>query len=123
MQPTETAAGFNEVQHAVAPDHPVFAGHFPGQPLMPGALLLAEVIEAAAGIAWIAERLGSKPLLAAAKFLAPVRPGDLLDIRFHAEVAPAKGVRFEVGCGAVVCASGRWLPAAAPVVAPQNLIF
>ncbi|RYY52317.1 MAG: CoA ligase, partial [Comamonadaceae bacterium] len=31
-------------------DHPAFAGHFPGQPLLPGALLLSEVLEAMLGV-------------------------------------------------------------------------
>ena len=34
------------VQRHIPVDHPAFAGHFPGRPLLPGAMLLAEVIEA-----------------------------------------------------------------------------
>ncbi|RYZ00325.1 MAG: acyl-CoA synthetase, partial [Comamonadaceae bacterium] len=55
----------------VASDHPSFAGHFPGQPLLPGALLLAQVLEAALAAPALHRRLGDTPTLAAAKFLAP----------------------------------------------------
>ncbi len=62
-----------------AADHPTGAGHFPGNPIIPGALLLAEVlqrIEAAEG-----ERFASCNVKAA-KFLHPVRPGESVEIEY-----------------------------------------
>lgn len=95
--------------HTVDPAHPAFAGHFPGQPLLPGALLLAEVLEAVRRVPALVARLGPHPTLAAAKFLAPVRPGDALSIHLVPETGAARGVRFEVLCGTTVAASGRWV--------------
>jgi acyl-coenzyme A synthetase/AMP-(fatty) acid ligase len=92
-------------------DHPVFAGHFPGQPLMPGALLVAEVLEAVHGVPALAARIGAQPTLAAAKFLAPVRPGSTIVIDLIPETGASRGLRFEVRCGDVVAVSGRWTPA------------
>ena len=94
----------------VPPDHPVFAGHFPGQPLMPGALLLSEVLEAMSGVPALVARVGRRPTLAVAKFLMPVRPGNHLTIELQPEPAGARGVRFEVQCETHVVVSGRWIP-------------
>ncbi len=81
-------------------DHPAFAGHFPGQPILPGVLLLAEVLEALR-----AEGQGLGALaIANAKFLAPVGPGACLDIVVHEAAGGAR--RFEVRCGEVLAASG-----------------
>lgn len=97
-----------QLAHTVPADHPVFAGHFPGQPLVPGALLLAEVMEAVQRVPALANRLGANPTLAAAKFLAPVRPGSTLSIELHPEAGAGRGVRFDVRCDGVVAVSGRW---------------
>ncbi|KTT18016.1 CoA ligase [Pseudacidovorax intermedius] len=98
------------LSHRVPADHPAFAGHFPGRPLLPGALLLAELLEAMRGVPALRARLGEAPTLAAAKFLAPVRPGADLVFDLQPESGAAGGVRFEVRSGDTVAASGRWLP-------------
>ena len=69
-------------------DHPAAAGHFPGNPILPGATLLAEIIGAiGAGLPGLICRH-----IVAAKFLHPVRPGDLLVIDW--EDTPDGDVRF-----------------------------
>lgn len=56
-------------------DHPTAAGHFPGNPIIPGALLLDLVLRAA-----VPDGTGE---VRAAKFLHPVRPGDRIQIRWR----------------------------------------
>jgi 3-hydroxyacyl-[acyl-carrier-protein] dehydratase len=88
----------------VAADHPAYAGHFPGQPILPGVVLLAEVMAA------IAEATGRGPerwTLANVKFLGAVTPGTALALR-HEEVDG--NVRFEVRAGDRVVASGALAP-------------
>ena len=67
----------------IAVDHPAFDGHFPGQPVLPGVALLAEVLEAALREPALAACIGSEPRLAVVKFLAPVGPGAALRIDFR----------------------------------------
>ena len=64
-------------------DHPAFDGHFPGQPILPGAALLAEVLEAACSEPRLAALVGSAPKLGVVKFLLPVLPGARIDIGFR----------------------------------------
>lgn len=96
------------VHREVPADHPAFPGHFPGQPLLPGVLLLAEVMEAARLQPALAGRL-AEGSFSNAKFLAPVRPGSTLDIALTWDDA---SLRFEVHCGAQLAAKGQWSPAA-----------
>ena len=60
-----------------AADHPTAAGHFPSDPIIPGALLLDEVIAAIAGDRALTIR--------AAKFLRPVRPGERVNLRWQSD--------------------------------------
>ncbi len=86
-------------------DLPAFEGHFPGQPLLPGVMLLSLVLEAAWADSTLAARLGPAPKLGAAKFLAPVRPGETVELLVFDE---PQGLRFEVRVGERPVASGRW---------------
>lgn len=96
----------NSATHWTIPlDHPVFAGHFPGTPILPGVMLLDTVlhaIAAAAGIALDICELGS------VKFLSPANPGDELVIR-HV-VSAGGAIRFDVLAGTRKIASGSILP-------------
>ena len=56
----------------IAADHPVFAGHFPDAPVVPGVLLLSQVLDAADQ--WLGAAV--RPLrLRQVKFPAPWLPG------------------------------------------------
>ena len=58
-------------------DHPSAAGHFPGNPIMPGALLLDAVVAAVAGVPQGCSRSRN------AKFLRPVAHGTALQLRWQ----------------------------------------
>ena len=88
----------------IAADHPAFDGHFPGQPVLPGVALLAEVLEAALGEPTLFACIGSEPRLAVVKFLAPVRPGASLRIDFR---LGARALEWRVGDGTRDVASGQ----------------
>ena len=89
----------------IAPEHPAFAGHFPGQPLLPGVSLLAEVLEAVLDEPALAALVGNALRIGAVKFLAPVRPGAHLVVQL--DPGP-RGVRFEVRDGERIAASGQF---------------
>jgi 3-hydroxymyristoyl/3-hydroxydecanoyl-(acyl carrier protein) dehydratase len=74
-------------------DHPAFSGHFPGMPVLPGAALLDEALHV------LEEELGFDPVawqITTAKFLEPVRPGDVLAVEHSADEADKDVIRFAV---------------------------
>lgn len=82
-------------------EHPSYAGHFPGNPVVAGVLLLEEILAAAES------RLGhpvSVARLPLVKFLTPLQPGQeaRLEIAFA-----GPHVEFTVTRGAAPVARGR----------------
>ena len=70
---------------SVSAENPVFAGHFPARPILPGVLIIEAVAQTAAvmmGSAPPAETMGTALLTAVNrfKFLRPVAPGTMLRI-------------------------------------------
>jgi 3-hydroxymyristoyl/3-hydroxydecanoyl-(acyl carrier protein) dehydratase len=89
-----------------AADAAVFDGHFDGHPIVPGAYLLALVIDAAAD--WLAAQ-PLQPLhvvgVVRAKFLRPLGP----QVQFAIALRPASDpmqLRFELLAAGAVCTSG-----------------
>jgi 3-hydroxyacyl-[acyl-carrier-protein] dehydratase len=91
----------------VPPSHPALPGHFPGRPIVPGVVILDEVIGAA-------ERWLGGPLhvtaIPAAKFLAPLLPG--VEARIELERRDST-VAFVVFDGETTLARGSFATAAA----------
>lgn len=76
----------------------MFAGHFPGDPLVPG-VILTEALAQAAGIAAHAENSRTRFLLSAIrqlKFLRPVRPGEKIVLRARKLGEVDQLLQFEV---------------------------
>jgi len=95
----------NTTRWTVAPDHPVFAGHFPGTPIVPGVMLLDAVLDAiaaATGIALDTCEIGS------VKFLSPAGPGEELVMQHS--VSAGGAIRFDVVAGTRKIASGSIVP-------------
>jgi 3-hydroxyacyl-[acyl-carrier-protein] dehydratase len=97
----------------IPPQHPAFNGHFPDAPLLPGVVLLDEMLQVVQGSgspAWT---------VATAKFLRPVRPGETLS--FEHEPPLANGaVRFTIRSAGRAVASGTLVPGPG-VAAMQSL--
>jgi 3-hydroxyacyl-[acyl-carrier-protein] dehydratase len=72
------------LEHFYPLEHPAAEGHFPGNPIIPGAVLLSDALRA------IEASLGGTLTLSritAAKFRSPIRPGDRVLIEFAAPLA------------------------------------
>jgi 3-hydroxymyristoyl/3-hydroxydecanoyl-(acyl carrier protein) dehydratase len=82
-------------------DHPAAQGHFPGNPIIPGAVLLGEVIAAATGQFRLPD---SGCAVTSAKFLRPVRPGE--EVLMLLEPQAQGAIRFECRVGDDVALSG-----------------
>jgi 3-hydroxyacyl-[acyl-carrier-protein] dehydratase len=82
-------------------DHPAFAGHFPGMPIVPGVVLLDEALYA------IGAALGmdlSACQVSTVKFLSPVRPGEPVQVSF--EKSSSGAVKFDIVSGERKIATG-----------------
>ena len=95
-----------EYRWPVPVDHPAFAGHFPGQPIVPGVVLLDQAI-------FFAEQLIGVPVaqwqIGNAKFLSPVGPGEALTFALEQKLSGA--IAFSVRAAERNVASGSLTPA------------
>ena len=82
-------------------NHPAFAGHFPGRPILPGVVLLDLVLQSLNASSAVAlERCE----ISSVKFLSPARPGDELLIQHN--VSASGAVCFDIVAGTRKIASG-----------------
>jgi 3-hydroxyacyl-[acyl-carrier-protein] dehydratase len=96
----------HEIEIKLAENHPAADGHFPGNPIIPGAVLLDAVVRT---IEATDRREPGAFKISAAKFLQPVRPGDTLTVGLTPR--PDGGVRFEGKVRSQTVVTGLWLPA------------
>lgn len=92
-------------QWIVPADHPAFAGHFPGAPILPGVVLLDMALHAITVSAGIVPGACE---ITAVKFLSPVHPGDRLEFRHNRTVGAA--IRFDIVADMRKIASGSIVP-------------
>ena len=89
----------------IAADHPSYAGHFPGAPLLPGVVLLNATLDAL-------EKAGKGPTsyweVSSAKFQSAVRPGEALTL--HHETLPNGSIRFAIRAADRAIANGLIVP-------------
>ncbi len=93
------------IRRQIDADHPAFAGHFPGRPVLPGVVLLSEVWQAIQDLPQLASAVGDRPLLATAKFVSPVLAGCCLDITLR---LGDESLAFDVSVDARVVAKGHY---------------
>ena len=95
----------NTAHWTVPPDHPAFAGHFPGTPILPGVVLLDMALQIIAKTSGIALDLCE---ISSVKFLSPASPGDELLIQHN--ISASGTIRFDIVAGMRKIASGSIVP-------------
>jgi 3-hydroxyacyl-[acyl-carrier-protein] dehydratase len=90
----------HETRFVITADHPSLAGHFPGRPIVPGVVLLDEVIAAAE--LWLGRPI-QVASLPQTKFLAPLLPEQEAHVRLQ---LADEDLRFTLSRAGVTIAQG-----------------
>jgi 3-hydroxyacyl-[acyl-carrier-protein] dehydratase len=92
-----------ELRRRIGSDHPSLPGHFPGTPIVPGVVILDEVL--AALRAWRNDSRLTE--IRAVKFMAPLRPEQTFTISLSASHSAEGPVDFSCRVEDRVIAEGR----------------
>lgn len=93
-----------EKQLFIDPSHPSLAGHFPGNPIVPGVVIVGEILES------ISQSLGERLVIiqvSFVKFHSPLRPNEKLDLAF--DLLPKQHITFSCHVGSRRIASGQFI--------------
>lgn len=99
----------NAATWIVPEDHPAFAGHFPGRPIVPGVVLLDRAL---ALIAAATQLDPSACTIASAKFLSPAGPGETLQFSWQRKDSGA--IQFDITAACRSIATGLIAPPSPP---------
>jgi 3-hydroxyacyl-[acyl-carrier-protein] dehydratase len=92
-----------EVRRTIGADHPSLPGHFPGAPIVPGVVILDEVLAALTEL-----REDSRVIvISAVKFLVPLKPGQPFTICLAASEHGESQVAFRCHVEDRVIVEGR----------------
>ena len=92
-----------EVRRVIGTDHPSLPGHFPDMPLVPGVVILDEVLAALLEWRKDCELTGIQTV----KFLVPLKPEEPFSIRFSAGDEGAGEMNFSCRVEDRVIVEGR----------------
>jgi 3-hydroxymyristoyl/3-hydroxydecanoyl-(acyl carrier protein) dehydratase len=106
-----------EIRKTYPLDLPATQGHFPGNPIVPGAWLLADALASVAlDLKRDAAQFAGACTVKSAKFLAPCRPGD--DLRITYTYLEAGALKLECSVGeALVLSANLTCPPSPPIPA------
>ena len=101
-----------ETSRVIPPDHPSLAGHFPDAPIVPGVVVLDEVVAALAEWRQDSQLTG----IPSVKFIGPIKPGQSFVVGFNSTNTAENQIdfccrldrrvvvegRLEISCGACI---------------------
>lgn len=86
----------------IPPEHPSLPGHFPDHPVVPGVVLLCEVIDSLQQLSEQSMKVTGLPIV---KFSSPLKPGEALTIRMEQDGPGSATFRCHVGTRLVASGS------------------
>ena len=90
-----------QTRRMIGNNHPALAGHFPGNPIVPGVLILDEVLQAARQ--WRGRLRLTK--VVSVKFISTLKPGETFDVNLRED--GRSHIEFECLLGESTFAAGR----------------